>query len=186
VYDAIVLAGGRARRLGGTAKPQLVVGRQTLLNRVVAAVSDAGRLVVVGPEQQVAADVVFCREKPPGAGPVAAIAAGLGHTTADIVLVLAADLPYIAPAVPRLIAALPLGGAALLVDRTGRANYLAAAWRRPSLTAALAGLGDPLGAPARSLFEGITPVPVQDEDGWGRDCDTWDDLADARTRLEEF
>jgi hypothetical protein len=32
----------------------------------------------------------------------------------------------------------------------------------------------------RALLAAVTPVLVRDEGGWGRDCDTWDDLAAAR------
>jgi len=49
VFDAIVLTGGAASRLGGADKPALEVGGTTLLERVLAAVADAGRIVVVGP-----------------------------------------------------------------------------------------------------------------------------------------
>jgi molybdopterin-guanine dinucleotide biosynthesis protein A len=185
VYDAIVLAGGRARRLGGVAKPQLEVAGRTLLDHVVAAVRGAQRVIVVGPEQPVAGDVLFCREDPPGAGPVAAIAAALPHTSAEAVLVLAADLPQIAPAVPELLSALPGSGAALLVDAGGRVNYLAGAWRRPDLAAALHAIGEPAGAPVRALAALVDQVHVPDQDGWGRDCDTWQDLADVRLPAKE-
>jgi molybdopterin-guanine dinucleotide biosynthesis protein A len=181
VYDAIVLAGGRASRLGGIGKPQLRVGNRSLLDRAVAAVADAERVVVVGPEQPVAAEVIFCREQPPGGGPVAAIAAGLTYTTAQAVVVLAADLPWIAPAVPALLAALPASGTSMLIDAAGRANYLAAAWRRADLARALEALGHPKGASARALVALVTWVGVPDRAGWGRDCDTWDDLAQARS-----
>ncbi|MGW0901366.1 NTP transferase domain-containing protein, partial [Streptomyces goshikiensis] len=40
-YDAIVLAGGAARRLGGVDKPALPVGARTLLDRVLDACPDA-------------------------------------------------------------------------------------------------------------------------------------------------
>jgi molybdopterin-guanine dinucleotide biosynthesis protein A len=184
VYDAIVLAGGGAARLGGADKPQLLVGGRTLLDRAVAAVADATRVIVVGPRQPVDGTVTFAREEPPGGGPVAAIAAALPLTSADAVVVLAADLPEIAPAVPTLLGKLPTSGMAVLVDETGRPNHLAAAWRRDSLAAALAAVGDPVGASMRALASGVRQVPVADEAGWGRDCDTWDDLADARNRAE--
>jgi molybdopterin-guanine dinucleotide biosynthesis protein A len=180
VYDAIVLAGGTGRRLGGADKPQLTVGGRTLLDRAVAAVSDAQRVIVVGPTQPVAGRVTWCRESPPGGGPVAAIAAGVPLTSAPTVVVLAADLPWIAPAVPGLIAA-AASGVALLVDAGGRVNHLAAAWTRHALGAALEAIGDPAGAPVRALLAGVEHVLVPDPDGWGRDCDTWDDLAEART-----
>ncbi|OMQ15636.1 molybdopterin-guanine dinucleotide synthase, partial [Modestobacter sp. VKM Ac-2676] len=40
-FAAVVLAGGRAARLGGQAKPQLDVGGRTMLAAVLAAVPDA-------------------------------------------------------------------------------------------------------------------------------------------------
>jgi molybdopterin-guanine dinucleotide biosynthesis protein A len=185
VFDAIVLAGGAGTRLGGVEKPQLEVSGRTLLDHVVAALSDAERVIVVGPRQPVLRPVTFCRENPPGGGPVAAIAAGVPHTHAEIVVVLAADLPWIGPAIPMLLAALPATGMAMLTDRDGRGNYLAAAWRRRDLVGALARLGDPAGVSARALAELVDHVRVADTGGWGRDCDTWDDLAEARSHRED-
>lgn len=179
-----MLAGGRATRLGGVAKPQLRLSGTTLLDRAVAAVAAAERIVVVGPAQPVHGPAVFCREEPPGAGPVAAVAAALPHTTAQVVVLLAADLPEIAPAVPVLVAALQDAGAAMLVDASGRANYLASAWRRHDLAVALGTIGDPAGAAMHTLAGLVARVDVPDPAGWGRDCDTWADLDRARTRLE--
>ena len=50
-FGIIILAGGRATRLGGADKPGLVVGGRTLLAAVVAAGTEAGarRVVVVWP-----------------------------------------------------------------------------------------------------------------------------------------
>jgi molybdopterin-guanine dinucleotide biosynthesis protein A len=182
VWDALVLAGGRARRLAGADKPALLVGGRTLLDRVVAAVGEAGRVVVVGPHRPLGREVEWCQEDPPGGGPVAAIGAGLPRATAEVVVVLAADLPYVGPAVPVLVRTLADSGAdvAMLADTAGRANHLAAAWRRTALEAALAALGQTHGAAARSLLADVTAVLVPDEAGWGRDCDTWDDVAAAR------
>ena len=185
MYDAIVLAGGRARRLGGAPKPQLTVHGRTLLDAVLAAVADAQRVVVVGPPQPAGREVLWRREDPPGGGPVAALAAGWPATTADALVLLAADLPAIGPAVPRLLAALPVVGAAVLADGSGRANYLAAAWRRSTLAAALAALGPVAGASMRALTAAAPQVvAVPDEGGWGQDCDTWDELARARAGSE--
>ncbi len=185
MYDAIVLAGGAARRLDGVAKPQLQIGGRSLLDRVLAAVPAAELVVVAGPRQAVAQSVTrsiaWCREHPPGGGPVAALAAAVALTSAPVVVVLAADLPAVAPAVPVLVAALgPTGDAAVLVDASGRANHLAAAWRRAALVAALARLPTTHGAAMRTLLDGVSAVPVADTHGWGRDVDTWDDFAAAR------
>jgi molybdopterin-guanine dinucleotide biosynthesis protein A len=188
VFDAIVLAGGSARRLGGIDKPALVVGGRALLDRALAAVAGARTRVVVGPRRLTAdPDVVWCREEPPGGGPVAALAAGLAHVNAEVIVVIAADLPAVAPAVPTLIAALTdsAAGAALLTDPSGRINHLAAAWRRSALAAAMHAVGPPQGVAMRTLADGVDVVQVRDEGGWGRDCDTWDDLAAARAREGE-
>src|SRR3954465_16095737 len=95
-YTAVVLAGGKAARLGGQAKPQLEVGGRPMLATVLAAVADASARVVVGPAQPVPGGVVLVREHPPGGGPVAALRAGLESVTADVVVVLAGDLPFLA------------------------------------------------------------------------------------------
>ena len=125
VFDAVVLAGGRSTRLGGTDKPGLIVGEQTLLGSVVSAVSLAGadRIVVVGPERPAALSpgpgdlspgdlspgdlstgdlstgaggrIRYAREDPPGRGPVAALACGLDQVSAPAVVLLAADLPFL-------------------------------------------------------------------------------------------
>jgi molybdopterin-guanine dinucleotide biosynthesis protein A len=188
VFDAIVLAGGTARRLGGADKPQLRVAGRSLLDRAVAAVAEAERIVVVGPVQPVEGAVAFCREDPPGGGPVAAVAAGLAATSADVVVVLAADLPWIAPAIPLLVDAVggtSASGPAVLVDASGRPNHLAAAWPRSQLGAALDRVGELAGAAMRALVADVAPVYVQDSGRWGRDCDTWDDLAEARAGKDD-
>ncbi|MGW5420618.1 DUF6457 domain-containing protein [Streptomyces sp. NPDC003943] len=76
-YDAIVLAGGSARRLGGADKPGVRVGGRALLDRVLAGCRDAGRTVVVAAPRATARPVEWTREDPPGGGPVAALDAGL-------------------------------------------------------------------------------------------------------------
>jgi molybdopterin-guanine dinucleotide biosynthesis protein A len=161
-YDAVVLAGGAARRLGGADKPGVRVGGRALLDRVLAACADARTTVVVADVRPTARPVLWAREEPPGGGPVAALAAGLTHTTAEHVVVLSADLPFLEPTtVQRLLAVLRAGGTegALLTDTDGRDQPLVAAYRADALhreLAALAGAGvSGSGAPnARSAAVG--------------------------------
>lgn len=94
-YDAVVLAGGSARRLGGADKPGVRVGGRALLDRVLAACADAADTVVVAEPRATARPVRWAREDPPGGGPLAALDAGLRHTTAPYVVVLSADLPFL-------------------------------------------------------------------------------------------
>ncbi|MFE9875580.1 DUF6457 domain-containing protein [Streptomyces sp. NPDC005784] len=94
-YDAVVLAGGAARRLGGADKPGVRVGGRALLDRVLAACAGATRTVVVAEPRSTARPVEWAREDPPGGGPLAALDAGLRSTTAPYVVVLSADLPFL-------------------------------------------------------------------------------------------
>jgi hypothetical protein len=75
-YDAIVLAGGTGRRLGGD-KPSTRIAGWPMLDHVLLACAGASRRIVAGPRRIALTDPQFCREDPPGAGPVAAIAAAL-------------------------------------------------------------------------------------------------------------
>ncbi|MFE0460050.1 NTP transferase domain-containing protein [Kitasatospora sp. NPDC058965] len=199
-YDALVLAGGAARRLGGADKPRLTVGGRTLLDRVLAACAGARRTVVVGPggaaaggSERAGAEpggaVRWTREQPPGGGPVAAVAAGLAveGPAAPVVLLLAADLPFLDRAVLDRLAAAVTGEvqAAVLVDGAGRTQPLAGAYRRDALGAALAVLGDPAGQPLRRLVGGLRTVRLPDPGRTAEDCDTWADLAAARRRAGE-
>ena len=185
-YDAIVLAGGAARRMQGADKPQLDVGGMRMLDRVLAAVADAERRIVVGPRRAVPVPVTWRRERPAGSGPVAAIAAALDAVAEERVLVFAADLPDIGPAVPALLGALddaaPEVDAACLVEPEGQLNYLAAGWRTASLRRIVDGLGAAGGVPARALLSDARIIRVADLAGWGQDCDTWEQLAAARER----
>ena len=105
-------------------------------------------------------------------------------TSAPSVVVLAADLPRIGPAVDRLLAGLAASNvaAAILVDRDGRLNPLAAAWRRSTLLAVLR-REPPSGRAMRQLLDGVSLALITDEDGWSLDCDTQADLDQARTWL---
>ena len=87
-FGMIVLAGGRAARLGGADKPGLVVGGRTLLAAVLAAGAGAGArpVIVVGPQggpgSGEPSDPRVVREEPPGAGPVPALRRGLAELAA--------------------------------------------------------------------------------------------------------
>jgi molybdopterin-guanine dinucleotide biosynthesis protein A len=191
-YDAVVLAGGGATRLRGVDKAALEVGRHRLLDRVLAAVGDAERIVVVGPRRGwEPPGVAVVREEPPGAGPVAAIAAGLAATQSPVVAVLAGDLPFLTSStVATLRAALgepgepPVDGA-VLVDDEGRDQLLVGVWRAAALRARCAAL-QVGGAAVRSLTTGLVVRRVraagEATDGpppWW-DCDTDADLRRAR------
>jgi molybdopterin-guanine dinucleotide biosynthesis protein A len=182
-YTAVVLAGGRAARLGGQPKPQLAVGGRTMLATVLDAVADAAHRVVVGPPQPAPPDVVQVREEPPGGGPVAALRAGLAAVPTDVVAVLACDLPFLTRTTVIELRRRLTGDGVLVVDDTGRDQYLLGVWRTSALRAAV---GPPSGP--TSLRKVLSPLAVRRlrpvvEPGtpppW-TDCDTPADLARAR------
>ncbi|MGY1720622.1 molybdenum cofactor guanylyltransferase [Blastococcus sp. SYSU DS0552] len=182
-YSAVVLAGGRAERLGGQAKPQLRVGRRTMLTAALDAVGDARQRIVVGPAQEVPGDVLLTREAPPGGGPVAALRAGLAVVDTAVVVLLAADLPFLtAHLVAELRRRLRHDGV-LVVDDTGRDQLLLGAWRTAALRAAVAAPDCP-----RALHRVVSglavdrfspPVAPGRPAPW-LDCDTPEELARAR------
>ncbi|WP_225832562.1 NTP transferase domain-containing protein [Streptomyces sp. NK08204] len=190
-YDAVVLAGGAARRLGGADKPGVRVGGRALLDRVLAACAGARTTVVVADPRPTARPVRWAREEPPGAGPVAALEAGLRHTAAEYTAVLSADLPFLDTAtVERLLSALAATGAdgALLTDADGRDQPLVAAYRTAALRRELAGLAEAdhglTGLPLRRLTGALQLTRVPDPLA-SFDCDTWDDIVNARARIRE-
>ncbi|WP_431945381.1 NTP transferase domain-containing protein [Actinacidiphila sp. bgisy167] len=193
-HDAVVLAGGAARRLGGADKPGLPVAGRALIDRVLDACGGAATTVVVGPRRPTVRPVAWAREEPPGGGPLPALAAGLRQVTADVVLVLAADLPFLSrTAVDALLAALrgaQGGDGVVLTDPDGRDQTLAAAYRTDALRQHLALIaaehGTLTGLPLRLLTGELALLRLPDPTGQASfDCDTWDDLSTARARIRE-
>lgn len=175
-HDAIVLTGGRGTRLGGVAKSEVVVAGATLLERARAAVAAAASTVVVGPEV-------------PG-GPVAGVEAGLRDVTADVVVLLACDMPLVSRhTVDRLVDALGSADdgvdAVLLCDGDGRRQYLAGAYRTAPLRAAVLSLGTTADRPMRRLVEGLRLREEVAQSAEAMDCDTWPDVDRAVRLLEE-
>ncbi|KUJ64868.1 molybdopterin-guanine dinucleotide biosynthesis protein [Streptomyces albus subsp. albus] len=189
-YDAVILAGGAARRLGGADKPGLSVGGLALLDRVLGACQDAARTVVVGPRRPTLRAVRWTRESPPGGGPLAALGSGLAEVTAPVVLVLSADLPFLTGRTVRALCdGLPdAGDGVLLTDSTGREQPLVAAYRTEPLRRELALLatehGGLAGLPLRLLTTELSLDRLHHPTA-SFDCDTWEDIGAARARIRE-
>ncbi|MCZ4078332.1 NTP transferase domain-containing protein [Rhodococcus sp. H36-A4] len=186
-FDAIVLAGGRGSRMGGVDKPALTVGRRSMIGIAVEAVRRAGLIVTVGPTRhELNSRVLQTQESPAGSGPVAAVAAGLRalrESVADVVVILAADLPLVdANSVDSLLAASlsSSAGATFVRDETGRTQYLFGVWDRSKLVATLARVD----ALANRSMRSIVPddYAVLDLSEVSGDCDTVEDLHRARAR----
>jgi molybdenum cofactor guanylyltransferase len=188
-YDAVVLAGGEGRRFGGQDKPALLLGGRTLVARVVEAVADAETVVLVGPRRPGVRADVTTREHPVGAGPVAAVGAGVAHVRSGHVAVLAGDLPFLTSevltALRRRLAAQTSLDVALAVDDRGQDQLLLAVWRTPALRDVLASLEPLPGVPVWRLVgqaraaRCVVPAQEGSAPAWF-DCDTPSDLHRAK------
>lgn len=172
---ALILAGGRSSRLGGSSKWNFEVGGRSLLRGSVEALRADGvrEIVIVGDEG--VDDVPAVRESPAYAGPVAAIAAGVAALSPWVgrVLVLASDMPGVARALPGLLAAT---GGAMAVDR-GRRQHLAFIAPADELRTALDAVPGLEDAPVRTLHAVLRLPELDVPDGATDDIDTWADAA---------
>jgi molybdopterin-guanine dinucleotide biosynthesis protein A len=188
-FDAVILAGGSGRRLGGVDKAALTIGGATLLDRTLDAVEAATAVVCVGPERLLGGttrSATWTREQPPGGGPVAALSAGLDLVDASVVAVLAVDHPFVtAEVVSRLVETCSLADvdAALAGDAEGMPQPLLAAYRTASLRACIRAIGGPAGVAMTRAIEGLRCVTVPAPDA-AQDCDTPEDLERARRNAE--
>lgn len=178
-HDAVVLAGGQARRFGQD-KMLAVLDGKPLLTAAIEAVAGARDVAVVGPRRALALPrtLRWCREDPPFTGPVAALAVGLAALPDDDadVLLLAADLPRAAALVAALQAVTTPGDARVIVDADGRAQWTSSLLHRPALLDAMRVIGDPRDASLRHLFSHLEWEPVPAPTGATWDVDTPDDL----------
>jgi molybdopterin-guanine dinucleotide biosynthesis protein A len=145
---AAIIAGGRARRLGGVAKPFLTIGGRSvaelqlavlrpLFARVLAVVAEPGD---VAAWQALGVDAVT--DRLPGAGPLAGVAAALAAAEGDAVVCVAGDMPFLSPPLLQALRDQLPGAQALVPRRKGRVEPLCARYGRELLGEAEARLAD--------------------------------------------
>jgi molybdopterin-guanine dinucleotide biosynthesis protein A len=175
---AIVLAGGRASRMGGEPKPLLTAGGRTLLARVADAAIAAGcdPIIVVGPEDAALPGATLVREDPPFGGPAAGIVAALPLVDAAWTLVLAADLAHPDDALAALLAATAGPDGVVLTDPDGREQWLAAAYRTSALRERAVTAADWHDASVRRLAGSLDLTLVPAPAAAVEDIDTWEDF----------
>jgi molybdopterin-guanine dinucleotide biosynthesis protein A len=99
--SAAILAGGRARRLGGADKAQLAIGGARIIDRQLAALSavaDDIRIVANDRERYAGLGLRVIADAVPEAGPLGGLYTALLDATHDRMLILACDLPFVTPA----------------------------------------------------------------------------------------
>lgn len=184
-FAAVVLAGGRARRLGGVDKVLLPVGGRSLLDRTLDAVAEADPVIVVGTQRATTRPVQWALEDPPGGGPLAALNAGLLAlpTAIPLVAVLAGDHPHLTRStIQRLHDALhvsPDAPGAILAAADGGPQWLAGMWRTAQLRAAIP--PQVQNAALRSALAPLAPLHIPATATEVSDVDTPEDLHRARS-----
>ena len=101
---AIILAGGDSQRMGSD-KANLLLGEQTLLQRVIATMQQVFPHVIVSVRQlRSGLDLPQVCDDQSGGGPLAGLAAGLGHIATPWAFVVACDMPFVEPGMVKLLA----------------------------------------------------------------------------------
>ena len=180
----VVLCGGSGQRFGGD-KTRADLAGSPVLDHVLDGLPSGWPVVCVGDPRDTRRPVGWCREDPPGGGPVAAIAAALPHVDTPLVVVLGGDMPYAAGPAPSLTSRLEEDAdleAVLGRDGDGRLQPLLAAYRTEALRAAIP--QPPTGTPVMRLLDALRTLVVPLPDGAALDVDTTEDLDRARRRLD--
>lgn len=185
----MILAGGKATRLGGVPKPALTYDGATLLSHALQAARGATAVVVVGPDVGDLPDgVLVAREEPVYAGPAAAIAAGLDAlrkrgARSPWTLILACDMPHASRGVDSLWEQLEAhsdteGAMAVSVD--GRKQPLLGVYSTQALGREVAVASEGSGLTNSSVFRllaRLNLLAVAVPEGSTDDVDTWEDAA---------
>jgi len=106
--SAAILAGGRARRLGGADKASLIVGDARIIDRQLAAlrtVADDIRIVAGDASRYAGLAVRVIPDAVADAGPLGGLYTALLDAAEDRVIVLACDLPFVTAALLERLAA---------------------------------------------------------------------------------
>jgi molybdopterin-guanine dinucleotide biosynthesis protein A len=140
ITAAAILAGGQARRFGGRDKSRLLVEGRTIMVRQVEVLQRvASDVFVVGPASDttvelglpVHADLI------PGLGAIGGLYTALEVTAADLVLVVACDLPFLDAGLLERLVALSAGGDGAWVRSPRGVEPLLACYRRSARGAIL-------------------------------------------------
>lgn len=128
---ALILAGGRAARLGGGDKPLLPVGGTPMLARIIAALRPEAAAIAISANGDPTRFAAFGLPVLPdgefaGEGPLAGVLAGLDWAAAigaDTLLTVPGDTPFVPHGLAAALAPAPACAASL-----GRVHHLVALW----------------------------------------------------------
>ena len=160
----VVLCGGRSVRMG-IDKATIEVGGTTLLARAVARLAEVCGPVLIAPgELSLGVDPSrLVRDALPGAGPLGGIVAALRRSPLPLLAVVAVDMPWIDPALLRVLAN-RIGDHDVALCQTQRGpEPLHAVYARSALPAAEAALHSP-DRSLRGMIARLRKLLVSEED----------------------
>lgn len=161
--DAVlILTGGTSRRMGVDKADSPFSSDHTLLGYLHAEVGTDKHICIAGPERDYPAQ--YFREDPPGAGPVAAIAAVLEKVELEnsaVIAVIAVDTPF---GLQWLLKQELAHGSDALIPRdvNGREHYLCALYRSSSLRDAVDQLPTATNASMKDLISHLDVIAYAD------------------------
>jgi molybdopterin-guanine dinucleotide biosynthesis protein A len=97
----LIMAGGRATRLGGVRKTLVQVGGRPILERIVAALgplADESLALVHDPDLPTTRGLILVVDSRPYAGPLPALLHGLRAAQGDVCMLVAGDMPFVSAA----------------------------------------------------------------------------------------
>ena len=182
-WTAMILTGGSSSRFGSD-KSLAMLGESSLIEQLLSTLPLEIDVVIIGPPlQHTSRAVQYVREDLPGAGPVAAIHAGLPQISTEFVAIIATDMPFAALILDELIKNFPnTHDATIPLDAQGERQTLCAIYRVESLRNAIADLGSPINQSMRTLTRYLSTKELHLEPSLERillDVDTPSDLERA-------
>lgn len=154
--SAMILTGGSSKRFGSD-KSQALLGAKTLIENLLTTLPPDIDVIIVGPEiESTSREVKFTQEIPAGAGPVAAIQAGLNLITSMYVFLVATDMPFAAKVLNELSANTPVvEDVTMPMDANGILQPLCALYRSEALSRAIIEMGSTLNQSVRNLIQNL-------------------------------
>lgn len=181
--DSIIVAGGKAERLGGIDKAMLKLTStgESLLAGVVA--SCPARVIVVGPTRAGISNVEWVLDQVEEGGPASGIWAGLSKVTSEYVFISAGDQLLDSETVNMICEAALGHDGAWAIRADGSGQPLCACVKSAKIRELLAPTAGVNASPIR-LMSTLEMVGVPVKSGQVTDVDTWQDLVGLLKRSE--
>ena len=187
--SAMILTGGSSTRFGSD-KSQALLDQFSLLETLLRTLPSSIAIVIVGPRVETTSRLVkYTRENPVGAGPVAAIDAGLALINTEFVALIATDMPFASQILEILLDNIASQEEAIIpLDAQGYRQPLCALYRTRALARAISQLGRTQDQSVRRLIENLTVKELSLDADLQRillDVDTPSDLERAKELSKE-